>query len=46
MSNGHPIDKREKITLLVSAAIVLAAAVYWVMQILDVMDELRKAYGG
>ena len=46
MSAEHPIDTREKITLVVSAAIVLVAVVYWVMQILDVMDTLKLAYGG
>jgi len=46
MSAKYNLDTREKIALVVSAAIVLSAAVYWVMQILDVMEELKKAYGG
>lgn len=38
-------NKREKIAVGVSAAIVLATAVYWLWQIKDVIATLRLAYG-
>ena len=37
---------REKIALALSAAVVLASIVYWVLQILDVIATLKLAYGG
>jgi hypothetical protein len=46
MSEHHTIDRREKISLIVSGVIVIVAVVYWVLQILDVMATLRIAYGG
>ena len=45
MNARRGIDTREKITLVVSAVIVLSAVVYWVMQIFDVMAMLKLAYG-
>jgi hypothetical protein len=39
-------SNREKIAVGVSAAIVLATAVYWLLQITDVIATLRMAYGG
>jgi hypothetical protein len=36
---------REKIAVGVSAAIILATAVYWLLQITDVIATLRLAYG-
>ena len=38
-------SNREKIAVGVSAAIVLATAVYWLLQITDVIATLRMAYG-
>ncbi len=39
------VSTQEKIAVAVSAAILLAAAVYWTVQILDVIETLRLAYG-
>jgi hypothetical protein len=36
---------QEKIAVGVSAAILLAAAVYWIVQIHDVIATLKLAYG-
>jgi len=38
-------SNREKIAAGVSAAIILATAVYWLFQIQDVIATLRLAYG-
>lgn len=38
-------SNRETIAVGVSAAIVLATAVYWLLQIKDVIATLRMAYG-
>jgi hypothetical protein len=38
-------SNRERIAVVVSAAIVLATAVYWVLQVTDVIATLRMAYG-
>jgi type II secretory pathway component PulM len=46
MNAQAPLTPREKIALAVSAAIVLGSIIYWVMQISDVMDTLKTAYGG
>ena len=40
------LNTREKIAVAVSAAIVLATAVYWILQIKDVLATLKLAYGG
>jgi hypothetical protein len=39
------VSTQEKIAAAVSAAILLAAAVYWTVQILDVIETLKLAYG-
>jgi hypothetical protein len=39
------LSTQEKIAVAVSAAILLAAAVYWTAQILDVIETLKLAYG-
>jgi hypothetical protein len=39
-------SNREKIAVAVSAAILLITAVYWLLQIKDVIATLRTAYGG
>jgi hypothetical protein len=36
---------REKIAAVVSLAIILTAAVYWIVQIRGVMEMLKMAYG-
>ena len=46
MSTVATLSTREKIALGVSGAILLASAVYWVLQISDVLETLRLAYGG
>ena len=38
-------SSREKIAVGVSAAILLVTAVYWVLQVTDVLATLRMAYG-
>lgn len=35
----------EKIAAIVSAAIIITGAVYWIVQIRGVMDVLEMAYG-
>jgi hypothetical protein len=40
------LNTREKIAVAVSAAIVLATAVYWILQIKGVLATLKLAYGG
>jgi hypothetical protein len=39
------VSTQEKIAVAVSAAILLAAAVYWTVQVLDVIETLKLAYG-
>jgi hypothetical protein len=39
------LSTQEKVAAAISAAIVLAAAVYWIVQILDVIATLKMAYG-
>ena len=39
------LSTQEKIAVGVSTAILLAAAVYWILQILDVIATLKLAYG-
>jgi type II secretory pathway component PulM len=46
MNTVATLSTREKIALAVSGAIVLVTAVYWVLQISDVLETLRLAYGG
>jgi hypothetical protein len=38
-------SNQEKIAVGVSAAILLATALYWLWQIKDVIETLRMAYG-
>jgi hypothetical protein len=40
------LSTREKLALGVSGAIVIATVVYWVLQVGDVIDTLKLAYGG
>ena len=46
MNTAAALSLREKIAVSVSAAILLATAVYWIVQIRDVMEMLRLAHGG
>lgn len=39
------MDLRERIALIVSSAIVLVSACYWVTQVFGVVKMLRLAYG-
>ena len=39
------MSTREKIAIAVSGAIIVAAAVYWIVQIVDVLELLEMAYG-
>jgi hypothetical protein len=41
----RPLDTREKVALVASGGILLASGIYWLMQILDVIEMLRLAYG-
>jgi hypothetical protein len=43
MSNQNKFDFREKISLGVSVAIVLASIVYWIIQIGDVVEMFKLA---
>ncbi len=43
MTLGCNLSTQEKIAVAVSAAILLAAAVYWTVQILDVIATLKLA---
>jgi hypothetical protein len=36
---------REKVAIVVSSAIIVAAVVYWIVQIVDVLAILELAYG-
>lgn len=46
MNTAATLSTREKIALGVSGAILLATAVYWIVQVTDVLETLRLAYGG
>jgi hypothetical protein len=37
---------REKIAITLSAGILLGSVVYWLLQIVDVVETLKMAYGG
>jgi hypothetical protein len=39
------LSTQEKVAAGVSAAILLAAAVYWIVQIIGVIETLKLAYG-
>ena len=45
MNAAATLSTREKIALGVSGAILLASVVYWVLQVSDVLETLRLAYG-
>ena len=45
MTTQKSFDTREKIALAVGAAILIVSVIYWVNQILGVMEMLRLAYG-
>ena len=45
MNTVATLSTREKIALGVSGAIVLVTVVYWALQISDVLETLRLAYG-
>jgi hypothetical protein len=45
MTTHHKPSLREKIAIAVSGAIVLAALIYWIVQIRAVMEMLELAYG-
>jgi hypothetical protein len=45
MNTVAVLSTREKIALGVSGAIVLASVVYWLLQISDVIETLKLAYG-
>ncbi len=40
-----PLSSREKIALAVSGPILIATAVYWLVQVSDVIEMLKMAYG-
>ena len=46
MNDQARLGLREKIALAFSGAILLASAIYWVMQIIDVHETLKLAHGG
>ena len=46
MNTVGALSTREKIALGASGAILLTTAVYWVLQVSDVLETLRLAYGG
>jgi hypothetical protein len=45
MTEPAKTSTREKIAIVVSAAIVVSSIIYWIIQIAGVMEELKKAYG-
>lgn len=45
MNTNTGPDAREKIAMVVSGAIVLGAVVYWIVQIMGVLETLEMAYG-
>jgi hypothetical protein len=45
MATQKSFDTREKIAITVGAAILIASVIYWVNQILGVMEMLKLAYG-
>jgi hypothetical protein len=45
MSNQNNSGAQEKLAAIISAAIVLTAVVYWIVQIKGAMDMLKLAYG-
>jgi hypothetical protein len=45
VSKEKNLGTREKIAAVISAAIVVTAVVYWIVQIKGVMEMLKLAYG-
>ena len=45
MNTVATLSTREKIALAVSGAIVVVTVVYWGLQVSDVLETLRLAYG-
>ena len=45
MSKETSLSTREKIAAVVSGAIILGAIIYWIVQIIGVMEILKLAYG-
>ena len=45
MNEQSRFGLREKIAITLSASILLASAIYWVLQIFDVIETLKMAYG-
>lgn len=41
----HAMDLRERVALIVSSAILLVSACYWIVQVAGVIEMLRLAYG-
>jgi hypothetical protein len=39
------LSTQEKVAVAVSAAILLVAAVYWIVQVVGVIETLKLAYG-
>ena len=44
-NDGARFGLQEKIALAVSGAIVLGSAIYWLLQVVDVIETLKMAYG-
>jgi hypothetical protein len=44
-SNDKSFSTREKIAAAVSGAIILGAIIYWIVQIVGVIEILKLAYG-
>jgi len=45
MTSPKTFDTREKIALTVGTVILVVSVIYWVNQILGVMEMLKLAYG-
>ena len=45
MTAAKRLSRQELIAVGVSAAILLASAIYWIVQIGDVIETLKLAYG-
>jgi hypothetical protein len=45
MNSEKSFSTREKIAAGVSGAIILGAIIYWIVQIIGVMEILKLAYG-
>jgi hypothetical protein len=45
MTNGTTLSTREKVAAIISGAIIIGAIIYWIVQIIGVMEILKLAYG-